>query len=44
MKVGIGRKSSGRIQQHLSSGGVLIQALAAPIADCYEAEQKIIEA
>ena len=44
IKVGIGRESGGRIEQHLSSGGVLLQALAAPFADCYEAEQKIIEA
>ncbi|TVZ00009.1 hypothetical protein EAS64_38645 [Trebonia kvetii] len=42
IKVGIGRKNGGRIKQHLVTGGVLIQALAAPFVDCYEAEQAII--
>jgi hypothetical protein len=42
VKVGIARKNSGRVKQHLSTGGVLLQALAAPFVDCYEAEQAII--
>lgn len=44
IKVGIGRKNGGRIKQHLSTGGVLLQALTAPFVECYEAEQEIIRA
>jgi hypothetical protein len=42
IKVGIGRKNGGRIKQHISTGGVLLQALTAPFVECYEAEQEII--
>jgi hypothetical protein len=42
IKIGIGREKSGRIQQHLSTGGTLLQALTAPFIECYEAEQKIL--
>jgi hypothetical protein len=44
IKVGIGRKNGGRIKQHISTGGVLLQALTALFAECYEAEQEIIRA
>jgi hypothetical protein len=44
IKVGIGRRNGGRIKQHLSAGGVLLQALTAPFVECYEAEQEIIRA
>lgn len=43
-KVGIGRLSSGRIDQHRSIGGTLSQVLYASFVECYEAEQKILDA
>ncbi len=43
-KVGIGRLSSGRIDQHRSIGGIVSQVLHASFVECYEAEQKILDA
>lgn len=41
-KVGIGRVSSGRVEQHRSAGGQVSQLLYAPFVECYEAEQRIL--
>ena len=41
-KVGIGRVTSGRVEQHRSVGGRVSQLVYAAFADCYEAEQAIL--